>query len=82
MSDLEIDEKIKVWAFFDDGIFPIAMNWRRRYIKFEKLLLKTSKRIGNVKFTSLICAAADSTFELEMNNENNLWTLKKVMNND
>ena len=82
MGDLQIDEKIKVWAFFDDGVFPIAMNWRRRYIKFEKLILKTSKRIGNVKFTSLVCSANDATFELELNNENSLWTLKKVSSND
>ena len=79
MSELHLDEDIKVWAFFDRGVFPIAMNWRRRFVKFEKLVFQSSKRVGNVKFTNLVCCANDATFELELNCENNIWKLKKVM---
>lgn len=74
-----IDEPVKVWALFDKGIFPIAMNWQRRLVKFEKLILTTSKRIGEAKLLTLICGSDTANYELEYNCENHLWKVKKVM---
>lgn len=83
-NDTLIDEQITVWAFFDPSsgpahIFPIAMNWRRRLIKFQKLILATTKRIGETKILRLVCASDTACFELEYNSDNHLWKLKKVM---
>ena len=74
-----IDEPVKVWALFDHEIFPIAINWQRRLVKFEKLILKTTKRIGQVRVLTLICASDTANYELEYNCENFLWKLKKIM---
>ncbi|OGD92935.1 hypothetical protein A2697_05415 [Candidatus Curtissbacteria bacterium RIFCSPHIGHO2_01_FULL_41_44] len=74
-----INEPITVWVFFDKGIFPIAMNWRRRLIKFQKLIFTSSKKVGETKILNLICASDSANFELEYDSSNYLWTLKKVM---
>lgn len=81
-SDTYINESVAVWAFFDKGIFPFAMNWRRRLVKFQKLVFVTSKKIGEVKLINLVCAAEGACYELEYNNENQVWKLKKVMPRD
>lgn len=77
--ETEVDEKVKVWAFFDDDIFPIAMNWQRRFVKFEKVILKTSRRVGDAKFVDLVCASATANFKLEYDSSNYSWRVKKVM---
>ncbi len=77
--DAEVDETVKVWAFFDKGIFPIAMNWNRRFVKFEKLIFTSSKRVGSVKVVDLVCASDTSNFELEYNSEDYSWRVKRVM---
>ena len=80
-----IDEPVKVWAFFDPStslgvnIFPIAMNWRRRLIKFQKLIFAKSYKIGEVKILNLVCASETANFELEYNTQNHLWKLKRIM---
>ena len=74
-----IDEPVKVWAFFDHGIFPIAISWRRRLIKFQKLILVTTRNIGGVKLVDLVCASDSGNFELEYNSDSHLWKLKRVM---
>jgi len=88
-----IDEPVKVWAFFDPSteftlerseglrvnIFPIAMNWRYRLIKFQKLIFASSKKIGEVKIFNLVCASETTNFELEYNTQNHLWKLKRIM---
>lgn len=81
-----IDEPVKVWALFDSSIhseqvkiFPIAMSWQRRLVKFEKLILKTTKRIGQVKILTLICSSDTANYELEYNNDNYIWKVKKIM---
>lgn len=61
------------------GIFPIAMNWRRRLVKFQKLIFISSRKVGEVKILSLVCSSDSANFELEYNTQNNLWKLKKVM---
>lgn len=76
--DTLIGEQIKVWAFFDAGIFPIAISWRRRLIKFEKLVFSSTKKIGEVKIVSLICASGTAIYELEYNSGNYLWNLKRI----
>lgn len=77
--ETEINEKVKVWAFFDNDIFPIAMNWNRRFVKFEKVILKTSRVIGSITFVDLVCASSTANFELEYNSSNYSWKVKKVM---
>ena len=81
--DTLIDEKIKVWAFFEPSdlghIFPIAMNWRRRLIRFEKVIFETAKKVGEQKFVSIVCQSETANFELEYNANNYLWKVKKVM---
>lgn len=84
MSDTLINEPIKVWCFFDSSLnsahlFPIAMNWRRRFVKFQKLIFSSSKRVGDVKIIDLVCTSDSANFELEFNSSNYLWKLKKVM---
>ena len=80
-----IDEPVKVWAFFDPStplrvnIFPIAMNWRRRLIKFQKLVFASSKKNGEVKILNLVCVSESTNFELEYNTQNHLWKLKRIM---
>lgn len=77
--DTEINELVKVWVFFNNGIFPIAISWRRRLVKFSRVIFQSSKQIGQTKLTNLICEADGANFELEYNNENYSWKLKKVM---
>jgi len=77
--DTLIDEPVAVWAFFDHGIFPIAILWRRRLVKFQKLIFITSRRLGEKKIVSLVCASDGANYELELNCENHLWKLMKVM---
>lgn len=77
--DTEINEPVKVWVFFNNGIFPIAISWRRRLIKFSRVIFKSSKQIGQTRLTNLICEADGANFELEYNSDNYLWKLKKVM---
>ena len=74
-----INEAVTVWAFFDHDIFPIAMNWRRRLIKFEKIIFRSSKKIGLDKLIDIVCESNDSDFELEYNSNNHLWKLKRIM---
>lgn len=77
--ETEVDEEVKVWAFFDRGIFPIAMNWNRRFVKFEKLIFSSSKKVGDVRLVDLVCASDTSNFELEYNSSNYSWKVKKVL---
>jgi hypothetical protein len=77
--DTIINEQVTVWAFFDRDVFPIAMNWRRRLIKFEKVIFKSTKKAGIVKLLDIVCESGDANFELEYNSENYLWKLKRVM---
>lgn len=77
--ETEINEKVSVWAFFDGDIFPVAMNWNRRFIKFEKVILKTSRNIGSNTFVDLVCASETANFELEYDSSNYSWKVKKVM---
>ena len=77
--ETDVDERVSVWAFFDGDIFPIAMNWNRRFVKFEKVILKTSRKIGSITFLDLVCASSTANFELEYNSSNYLWKVKKVM---
>ena len=77
-----IDEPVKVWALFDHEIFPIAMSWQRKLVKFEKLILKTKKRIGQVKILTLVCASDTANYELEYNSESQIWKVLKVMPKD
>ena len=80
MSDeTQVDDPVKVWAFFDKGIFPIAMNWQRRFIKFEKVIFTNTKRVGETKLINLVCASTTANFELEYNSDNYLWKVTKVM---
>ena len=74
-----IDEPIKVWVMFDQGIFPIAMNWRRKLVKFEKLVFVGKRKIGDAKILTFTCASSSGNFELEYNTDNHLWKLKRVM---
>lgn len=82
MEETAIDDPVKVWAFFDKGIFPIAMNWRRRLIKFGKLILITSRKNGQEKILTLICASDSANYELEYNTMDYSWKVKKVMSKD
>ena len=86
MYETLIDEPVNVWVFFDSGqgartvaVSPVAMNWQRRFVKFEKLILITSKRVGQAKVFSFICASESSNFELEYNSESQVWRVVKVM---
>ena len=74
-----INESIKVWAVFDSGISPVAMNWQNRLIKFDKVILKTDLFKGKTKITSLVCTNNNAAYELEYNHQNFLWILKKIM---
>jgi len=74
-----INESIKVWAVFDSGISPVAMNWQNRLIKFDKVILKTDLFKGKAKITNLVCANNNAAYELEYNHQNFLWILKKIM---
>ena len=74
-----IDEPIKVWVMFDHGIFPIAMNWRRKLVKFEKLVFVGARRVGDVRFLTLVCSSDTANFELEYNSDNHTWKVKKMM---
>lgn len=86
MSYIEINEAVKVWAFFDDGlprsveggIFPIAISWRRRLIRFQKLIFQSARKIGETKIVSLVVSADNSNYELEYNLNTFVWKLKRV----
>lgn len=84
MSFTAIDEKIRVWALFDSSnkyssILPVAMDWKNKTVKFKKLVFISAKKIGSEKILNLVCASESANFELEYNNTNNLWKLKKIM---
>ena len=74
-----INESIKVWAVFDSGISPVAMNWQNRLIKFDKVILKTDFFKGKTKITNLVCANNNAAYELEYNHQNYSWKLIKIM---
>jgi len=82
--DTFIDEKIKVWAFFDDTpskgttIFPLAISWRRRLIKIERLVFASSRRDGLTKVVDLVCTGEGANYVLEYNTDTYNWKLKKV----
>ncbi len=78
IMDTEVDDKVKVWAFFDQGIFPIAMNWNRRFVKFDKVIFSSSRRVGDSRMVDLVCASDTANFELEYNANNYIWKVKKV----
>lgn len=78
MSDL-VNERVKVWAVFDNGIFPIAMDWNNRRIKFKNLIFKSAHRVGEKRFLSLICQSGGANFELEFDSESYVWWLKRVV---
>lgn len=83
-DDTPINESISVWVFFDPlgkggKIFPIAISWRRRLIKFKKLIFVTSHRVGETRLVNLVCAGDSANYEIEYNASNNLWKLVKVM---
>ena len=86
--DDDINETVKVWAFFDDtpkrGSFinPIAMQWNRRFIKFEKLVFVSTRRAGQVRFVNLTCSSEGATFELEYNTDSGCWKVKKMMSRE
>lgn len=80
MEDTTIDEKVKVWAFFDNGVFPIAMNWQRRLVKFRRLIFSSTHRVGQNKIVNLICESDSANYELEFDTSNYSWTVKKVIN--
>lgn len=88
VMETEVDEKVSVWAFFDSStsseqvIFPIAMNWQKRFVKFEKVILKTSHMVGNIRFVDLICSSQTANFKLEYDSSNYSWRVKKVMELD
>ena len=64
---------------FSCPIFPLAMQWRRRLIKLEKVIFSSSKRVGQIKLVSLVCESEGANFELEYNSNNYSWKLRKVM---
>lgn len=85
-SETLINQPVKVWVFFDwnddrrqNVIQPIAMNWQRRLVKFERLILVTVKRDGQAKVLTLVCASDSANYELEYNSQIYSWTLKRVM---
>ena len=69
----------QLWAVFDSGISPVAMNWRNRQIKFDKVILKTDLFKGKAKITHFVCTNNNASYELEYNHQNYLWTLRKIM---
>lgn len=82
-----INEGVKVWALFDlpnsgPKIFPFAMTWRRRLVKFEKLVFSSTKRVGRSRIVNLVCQSDSANFELEYNTENFSWRIKRVMEKD
>lgn len=78
MSDL-VNERVKVWAVFDNGIFPIAMDWNNRRVKFKNLIFKSAHRVGEKRFLSLVCQSESANFELEFDSESYVWWLKRVV---
>jgi hypothetical protein len=83
-QDILVDESIKVWVLFNPStpstsIFPVAMVWKERLIKFKRLVFISSKRIGGAKMLNLVCASESANFELEYEDTHHLWKLKKVM---
>ena len=78
-----INEPVAIWVLFDSStpepILPIAMNWRSRLIKFQKVIFTTARKIGEVKLITLVCQSQGTNCELEYNTNNHLWKLKKVM---
>ncbi len=77
--DTDVDDRVKVWAFFDSSIFPIAMNWRRRYIKFERVILTTVKKVGGVRLVDFVCAGEGANYKIEYNTSDYSWKVKRVM---
>ncbi|MBI4037763.1 hypothetical protein HY382_01805 [Candidatus Curtissbacteria bacterium] len=87
-SDVLINEKIKVWAFFDEtpvngtSIFPIAVSWRRRLIRLDKLIFSSSRRVGHEKILGLVCRGENANYELEYNTSTHSWRMRKVMSTE
>ena len=85
MNDTQVNDPIKVWCFFDEAsssaqhLFPIAMNWRRRFVKFSKLVFASSKKVGDIRIVNLVCSSDTANYELEFDTSSYLWKLKKVM---
>lgn len=84
MEDTLINERVKVWVKFDSSdrlgkIFPVAMSWQNRMIKFKNLIFKSAHRIGEKRFISLVCESDGANFELEFDSESYIWWLKRVV---
>ena len=79
MNETLINEPVKVWVKFDGGLSPIAINWRKRLIRFNKVIFTSSKMVGETKLLTLICESNAALFELEYNSENYLWKLRKII---
>lgn len=83
--ETEVDEKVSVWAFFDPStssgqvISPIAMNWRRCLVKFERVIFSSTRKIGDRCFVDFVCASEAANFQLEFDSGNYSWRVKKVM---
>ena len=74
-----INEKVKVIAVFDNGIFPIAMDWNNRHVRFRSLIFKSAHRVGEKRFVDLVCRSDTASFELEFDSESYVWWLKRVI---
>ncbi len=84
--ETEVDEKVSVWAFFPSSqsslgqaIFPTAMNWRRRLIKFERVIFSSARKVGDCRFVDLVCASEVANFQLEFDSNNYCWRVKKII---
>ncbi len=77
--ETEVDEKVSVWAFFDGDISPIAMNWRRRLVKFERVIFSSARKVGDCRFVDLVCASDAANFQLEFDSNNYCWRVKKII---
>lgn len=77
--DASINQRVKVWAVFDNGILPIAMDWNNRRIKFKNLIFKSAHRVGEKRFINLVCQSDTANFELEFDSESYVWWLKRVI---
>lgn len=84
IPDTLINERVKVWVKFDSSeqngkIFPIAMSWQNRMVKFKNLIFTSAHRIGEKRFVNLICQSDSANFELEFDSESYCWFLKQVV---
>ncbi len=74
-----VNERVKVWAVFDNGIYPIAMDWNNRRVKFKNLIFKSAHRVGEKRFLNMVCQSDSANFELEFDTESYVWWLKQVV---